>query len=218
MRESTAQCPEPSETVKFVDSCPESAEKLEEAAIRFNCQKYKCPTSFVYHCVMNSNRTKTIELCAPKTYILGYVCVEYNFKGGIVQRNRNAKCYSCPETYFSNEVFKYTECFEINNPKTTQTAKLTKLSRLNTKDNLTTPPPQSNGSTKKTKTNKSMNINNTADLTSFLPKKKTNTNKTKPGASLTSHSSSLQGTCNWSMSISCVALGVFASQLNLLSP
>lgn len=68
----TTQCPESNRTATFVDSCPESAEKWEEEAYRFNCQniQHKC-TSFVYHCVMNHYRTKMIEVCAPITNILG---------------------------------------------------------------------------------------------------------------------------------------------------
>lgn len=68
----TTQCPESNRTATFVDSCPESAEKRAEAASQLNCQniKHKC-TSFVYHCVMNHNRTNVIEVCAPVTNILG---------------------------------------------------------------------------------------------------------------------------------------------------
>lgn len=77
----TTQCPESNRTARFVDSCPESAVKWKEAASRFNCQniQHKC-TSFVYHCVMNSNRTKMIEVCAPETNILGnYVVLNFQF-------------------------------------------------------------------------------------------------------------------------------------------
>lgn len=220
MSKATTQCPESNRTAKFVDSCPESAKKWAEAASRFNCQDIKnnC-TSFVYHCVMNSNRTKMIEVCAPVTNILGSVCVEYNFLGGIIQRNGFAECKSCPEMYLSNDVYNYTECFKPKIPKTNQAAEFIELPGLNTKDKLTSST-QSNDSTKKTKSEKLINMNTTTDLTSFSQKNKINTNKIKqtdlPSVSFTSHSSSLHG--SWAMSISRVALGVFASQLYLESP
>lgn len=51
--------------------------------------------------------------CSNLTNVLGNVCPEYNFRGSVLQRNRNAKCYSCPRVYYSNETFKCTFVFNF---------------------------------------------------------------------------------------------------------
>lgn len=67
-------CIESNATAKYmyVNSCPVSAEDMTSANFRLiygsigkNC------TSFVYHCVMDPNMTRMIEVCAPVTNILG---------------------------------------------------------------------------------------------------------------------------------------------------
>nr|XP_034331948.1 uncharacterized protein LOC117691028 [Crassostrea gigas] len=82
---------------------------MEKASI-FNCPK-NCGLEF--HCVLNANRTSLIALCAPVRIIIGEVCPEYNNHGDRVQRNKFARCSSCPYMFKSNETFKYNECITI---------------------------------------------------------------------------------------------------------
>eukprot|EP00105_Crassostrea_gigas_P035544 XP_019919692.1 PREDICTED: uncharacterized protein LOC105320456 isoform X4 [Crassostrea gigas] len=59
----------------------------------------------------------------------GNVCAEYNYGGGRIQRNGNVNCEECP-SYFSNESYKYQECYEyVKNVKTSQTTQLTTESK-----------------------------------------------------------------------------------------
>lgn len=62
--------------------------------------------------MINAWMNETIEVCAPKIIITGTVCAEFNFGGNRIQRNGNAACQNCPEAYYSNVAFKYTECYE----------------------------------------------------------------------------------------------------------
>lgn len=116
-----SECPESKTTIKFVNSCPLSSKEWAVATSKMNCQNIKntC-SSFVYHCVMNSNMTRMIEVCAPVTNILEKKCTEYNFQGEVIQRNLFADCYSCPNFYFSNETFNYRECYKLVNIKDTE--------------------------------------------------------------------------------------------------
>lgn len=109
-------CPCLRDTVKPVDSCPKSAQEYAEKASIFNC-----PEMCDYHCVLNTMRTSLVELCAPTKLINGKVCPEYNYKGGIVQRNVYAPCDACPEMYRSNETFKYIECITTTDDVTSTT-------------------------------------------------------------------------------------------------
>uniref|UniRef100_A0A8W8JL70 Uncharacterized protein n=1 Tax=Magallana gigas TaxID=29159 RepID=A0A8W8JL70_MAGGI len=67
-------------------------------------------SSFVYHCVINAWGKETIES---------------NYGRRKIQRNGNVHCEECP-SYFSNESYKYQECYEyVKNIKTSQTTQLT---------------------------------------------------------------------------------------------
>lgn len=65
-------CPESNTTINFVTSCPLSENEWLIAASKMNCQSIEnnC-ASFVYHCVMDSNMTRMIEVCGPVTIIVG---------------------------------------------------------------------------------------------------------------------------------------------------
>lgn len=70
--EDPMECPQSNTTIKFVNSCPLSANEWTIADAKMNCQnKENTCSSFVYHCVMNSDMTRMIEVCAPVTNILG---------------------------------------------------------------------------------------------------------------------------------------------------
>ncbi|XP_078333802.1 uncharacterized protein LOC111099536 isoform X3 [Crassostrea virginica] len=49
-------------TVKKVKSCPQNAEEWGNAADKKGCEKVN--NSFIYHCVMNTWRNETVEVCA----------------------------------------------------------------------------------------------------------------------------------------------------------
>ena len=65
-------CIQSAKTVELVESCPQTWQAWEEAAVRKNCGGIpnSC-SSFVYHCVMNTWRNLTIEVCAPSRNIVG---------------------------------------------------------------------------------------------------------------------------------------------------
>lgn len=70
--EDPMECPQSNTTIKFVNSCPLSTTEWTIAAEKMNCHhKENTCSSFVYHCVMNFDVTKMIEVCAPVTNILG---------------------------------------------------------------------------------------------------------------------------------------------------
>ena len=68
----TDGCIESGLTVKEVQGCPQTREAWEEAATRKNCKGIHNSCSyFVYHCVMNTWRNETLEVCAPRRLIVG---------------------------------------------------------------------------------------------------------------------------------------------------
>lgn len=170
----TSQCQESITTVHYVNACPRSAEKWTEAAKRLNCQSISTNcTTFVYHCVMDPYKTTMIEVCAPKTLILGHFCVEYNGVGNVIQRNINARCKACPKMYKSTNVFQYPECFKIK-PK------------VDTASDILAPLTQSNDSSNKTSSDATLYINTTANTTADLQQGIINGNKIGHGTDPTS--------------------------------
>ena len=65
-------CIQPYETVKLVQRCPQTQQAWEEAAERKNCGSIaNLCVSFLYHCVMNTWRNVSVEVCAPSRNIVG---------------------------------------------------------------------------------------------------------------------------------------------------
>lgn len=61
-------CPESIPTVSIVNRCPANATDWVSAAKRKSCEHLqKCTPSddFVYHCVLNTDATMLLEVCAP---------------------------------------------------------------------------------------------------------------------------------------------------------
>lgn len=125
------ECKESVETATVVGSCPRNASEWNERSIRKNCSTFKhtC-SSFEYHCVINTWVNETVEVCAPKTNIIGKrlfkvnilfrlhskdvfnfdlfpgkVCAEYNYGGKTIQRQSNVLCKECPVLYYSVKSF-----------------------------------------------------------------------------------------------------------------
>lgn len=59
-------------TLQPVPSCPDTEQKLKEAVQKKRCEKLanvqNCttPKDFTYHCVLNTWKTGTVEVCAPR--------------------------------------------------------------------------------------------------------------------------------------------------------
>lgn len=120
-------CPLSRNYMKIVNQCPRNSLEWDARSAIYNCSSVNqtCVQQdmFVYHCVVNPNRTMFIEVCAPFKYIYGQKCAEYNFIGSIIQENEN-NCYgsnftvSCPEVYVSTDAFKYQSCYDEVKRKT----------------------------------------------------------------------------------------------------
>nr|XP_022286720.1 uncharacterized protein LOC111099646 isoform X2 [Crassostrea virginica] len=122
-------------TVELVQGCPQTRQAWEEAAVRKNCGGIpnSC-SSFVYHCVMNTWRNVTLEVCAPSRKIVGNVCAEFSFLGLIIQRNSIVRCMECPVVYNSTESYRYPECYQhvrpsdpLTEPEVTTSVKTTTI-------------------------------------------------------------------------------------------
>lgn len=54
--------------MQVVEDCPDTEDKWREAAARKNCTAYasQCdePKNLVYHCVINTDISQTLEVCA----------------------------------------------------------------------------------------------------------------------------------------------------------
>lgn len=116
-------------TVEVVDDCPDSEEKWRKAGARKNCTAYasQCdkPHQLVYHCVINSYKNETLELCAYGKYILSGYCTEYSLLGNRIQQNLRTNCTQfnenpCPIAYHSTEAYKYPGCYKLTKKMATQ--------------------------------------------------------------------------------------------------
>ena len=70
-------CPQSIPTVSYVSRCPANAEEWKSAAAKKDCkavgmnQSCSDDGSFAYHCVLNEEGTKLMEVCAPVWYMSG---------------------------------------------------------------------------------------------------------------------------------------------------
>lgn len=107
-------CAEYSFEVFHVKNCPMSKESWETASTRL-----KCNSTHGYHCVPNKQFTSLIEFCYPKGPRFPFEagnCLELADVGILNQVYCNKTFSSgCPETYyFSNDLYKYPKCLQIN--------------------------------------------------------------------------------------------------------
>ncbi|XP_062597910.1 uncharacterized protein LOC134259332 [Saccostrea cucullata] len=109
-------------TVQSVESCPTNEQdwRYREKLKNCNDKQQDCSSKrrFTYHCAVNEWGNATIEVCAPMKIVFGH-CVEFNVKGARIQYNRQS-CRGftepCPVHYDSTDVYKYPECFKIQQP------------------------------------------------------------------------------------------------------
>lgn len=70
-------CPATIPTVTYVGKCPSNEKEWKIAAEEKRCDKLakyqncSSPEDFVYHCILNKEATKLIEVCAPTWYMSG---------------------------------------------------------------------------------------------------------------------------------------------------
>lgn len=112
-------CPSANSTIHVVDRCPRNALEWAARADLFNCSSFHqtcvSPNKFVYHCVLNADGTKLLEVCAPYKYIHGQLCVEFDTKGSIIQENAydcSNSTVPCPNVYKSTDAFNYQGCYD----------------------------------------------------------------------------------------------------------
>jgi hypothetical protein len=70
-------CPATIPTVTYVTKCPSNEREWQKTAQKKRCDelaKYQnctSPEDFVYHCILNEDGTKLIEVCAPTWFLSG---------------------------------------------------------------------------------------------------------------------------------------------------
>lgn len=118
-------CPLSKEFIQYVDRCPRNELEWNARSAIYNCSSVNqtCVQNdmFVYHCVLNSNGTMLIEVCAPLKYIYGHTCAEFDSRGNIIQENSkncSKDIVPCPKAYISTDAFKYQSCFDEIKEKT----------------------------------------------------------------------------------------------------
>ncbi|XP_062597132.1 uncharacterized protein LOC134258595 isoform X1 [Saccostrea cucullata] len=102
-------------TISHVSHCPLTIEKWNERASKKRCQDIPqhCSEDFSYHCVINSFRNATIEVCAKPRQIAGG-CAEFNYGRGSIQIHQAYQCKTClGKVYNSTNAYKYKECYEF---------------------------------------------------------------------------------------------------------
>ena len=91
-------------TVKNVKSCPQNAEEWGNAADKKGCEKVN--NSFIYHCVMNTWRNETVEVCALAIRIVGETIPKLFFKIFLsIQLNDVFKILNFVDWLFLKEMF-----------------------------------------------------------------------------------------------------------------
>lgn len=123
---SSYSCPISRATMQVVDDCPDTEDKWRKAAARKNCTAYasQCdePERLVYHCVINTDISQTLEVCAYAQNILLGHCTEYSSLGNLIQSHLGANCLlftvkQCPQVYRSDEAYKYPGCYNLTKTK-----------------------------------------------------------------------------------------------------
>lgn len=146
---SSYSCPISRATVQVVDDCPDTEDKWKEAAARKNCEAYasQCdePDRLLYHCVINTDISQTLEVCAyAQNIVLGH-CTEYSSIGNLIQPHLDTNCLlftvkRCPQFYRSDEAYKYPGCYNLTKTANSTTEiPDTLLSTFKNEDRIGTP-------------------------------------------------------------------------------
>ncbi|XP_062570662.1 uncharacterized protein LOC134232691 [Saccostrea cucullata] len=104
-------CMETEATIEDVFECPITEESMKERSARKRCEEIRdvcAAEKLVYHCVRYKN--KLIEVCAPRNYITGQCCVQFNEGVARIVEDYSVPCSECPFHYFSNDSLFYNTC------------------------------------------------------------------------------------------------------------
>lgn len=106
-----------------------------------NCSAYAnmCNGTYEYHCLIDTNINKLVEVCAERKFIHFGSCTEFSFSALRIIRNQNKNCFNfpenpCPNTYNSTMAYTYRGCYELNTSrKEIQTTSLNASSKVTPK-------------------------------------------------------------------------------------
>ncbi|XP_062612602.1 uncharacterized protein LOC134274340 [Saccostrea cucullata] len=123
-------CEESLRTIAYVSACPTDFKEYQAAAIKKNCRQYnQTCRSFEYHCVLNDDMTRVIEVCAPWRYIQSGKCTEFNIGLRSIRKIYKSDCtdfpFPCPTYYNSTESYRYTGCYRKITTPTIRTSDMT---------------------------------------------------------------------------------------------
>lgn len=119
--ESIGRCNESIPTVDYVASCPKTETEWINASQRKSCESLAelqtCTQAqkFKYHCVFNSWKNATLEVCAPEIISQGF-CVNFNEAAAQLQLFYNEPCTEflvpCKTRFKSSNLSEYILCNE----------------------------------------------------------------------------------------------------------
>nr|XP_022291362.1 uncharacterized protein LOC111102786 isoform X2 [Crassostrea virginica] len=92
-----------------VDRCPSDKEEWEERSLKMNCSAWR--SNRMYHCALNEDGDRLLEVCAPPVNIHGRSCTEFNTLGNVIQESFIRCWEACPNVYNSTEAYKYQTCY-----------------------------------------------------------------------------------------------------------
>lgn len=109
-------------TVQTVTSCPTNEAELSSAKQRKQCkhlayiQKCVTPEKFKYHCVLNTWKNDTVEVCAPEIISQGF-CLKFDEGGARLQEVYERECTNfskpCTTRFISSDLLHYFQCNDI---------------------------------------------------------------------------------------------------------
>ncbi|XP_062579255.1 uncharacterized protein LOC134241198 [Saccostrea cucullata] len=108
-------CDISAQTQKLVNRCPATKLEWEQRAAKKQCHLIinDCK-GFKYHCVLNSQRTSMLEVCASPIKIIGGKCAYYDEGYKSIRSSFLFDCSQfkqpCPNSYPSEESYNYAEC------------------------------------------------------------------------------------------------------------
>ncbi|XP_062568665.1 uncharacterized protein LOC134230825, partial [Saccostrea cucullata] len=115
-------CPASEPTMREVQTCPTTLEALKTAMRIKNCESMStmqnCTSAenFRYHCVLQMNLNKLVDVCAPSIYSQGK-CVKYDTVGKGIQQIEEKSCQHyknpCPIGFSSWNSTAYADCYML---------------------------------------------------------------------------------------------------------
>lgn len=109
-------------TIQTVSSCPKNEAELSRAIQRKHCehlailQRCTPPENFKYHCVLNTWKNETVEVCAQVISSQGY-CLYFDEGGARLQEIYERDCTNytqpCHTRFLSSNLSNYSQCNDI---------------------------------------------------------------------------------------------------------